>query len=759
MQCNLCAKKHVITNKSLIMKKIILLFTLLLGVNSFSQIVINPTPTPISLVQNTLIGPGLTTSNIVFTGQPAQLGFFDGAGTNLGLDSGVVMSSGNVVDIAGATAPSFNFGGVGDADVLATAQSVTSNPAASSINSTHDAAVLEFDFIPEGDQVFFNFVFASSEYYSYINTAFNDAFGFYITGPNPAGGSYTSENLAIVPGTSEPITISTIYVDASETPPNRNGQYFQPITNGYAFNAGTIPIQIRFNVVCGQLYHFKFAVADCNDGILDTGVFLEGGSFQSIPAVIDFSTVNGDTLTYEACDLGTELLITRPACLNNDSLTAWLDFSGTATYGVDYDSIPDSVLFLPGEDSITINFNPIADGIPEGTEDVIITLTSVNSNGDTLTSTAIGYILDKTLTLNAQDTTVLCRGDSMLVGVVGDDGLPPYTYTWTNGVVGDSIYVPIDSNGVFNYVVEVTDVCGFTAEDTLTVTVNQTLAVDTIYSYPATSCNPTGAVSAQVVGDSSAVGDPDYTWIGPGLDSSNFTNATVWSQISPGWYYFTVTDDVCTVRDSAEVIAENAPVAQMSANPVSGCIPVVATFENQSQNGVSYEWIFGDGTVENTSTTESMTHSFTQTSTVQLVVTDVHNCTDTAIMNIAVNPCGCTDPTALNYNPNAVTDDGSCEYPIPVVSAPNVINPGSGGPNSVFYLTMQSVDKVDLVILNRWGNVIKEETSANPTWDGKGANGQPVGDGVYFYRYKAYGPNPENTTEGHGFIQVVNNTK
>lgn len=721
--------------------------------SGIAQITIDPAPTPTDLVQNTLIGPGLTTSNITFTGQASQIGFFDGAGTNLGLPNGVVLSSGNVIDIAAGpgTFASTGVGSAGDAEVLATAQS--SNAQAT---SSQDAAILEFDFVPEGGEVFFTFVFASEEYLAFINTQFNDAFGFYLTGPNPNGGNYNSQNIALVPGTTDPISISSIYIDPSQAPQfpaSVNGQFFQPNPLGYVFDGGTVPIEIRFDVECGETYHFKFAIADINDGSYDSGVFLEGGSFQSIPAVVDFATVDGDTLTYEACDLGTELVITRPECLAQDTLIAWLTYGGDAIYGVDYDPIADSVVFLPGEDSITINFNPIADGISEGPEDVLITLTSVNEQGDTLSSTAVGYILDKTLTVEALDTTIFCRGDSILIGAMADSAFSPYTYDWSNGAAGDSIYIPIDSNGVFDYVVTATDQCGFTEVDTITVTVNQTLAIDTLISFPANPCEPNGAVSAQVSG---ITGDPLYEWIGPGADNPNSVDATVWPQIPPGWYFFTVSDDVCQEADSIEVESEGGPTATINASPTQGCIPVAPTFENDSENATSYQWDFGGGNIVNTTSTDAISQSFDETTTVQLIATDDNDCSDTTYVTINVEPCGCTDPNALNYNENATIDDGSCTYPVPVVTAPNVISPGSGDENSVFYLTMENVERVELVILNRWGNVLKEETSANPTWDGKGQNAIPVEDGTYFYRYKAYGIDPNDTAEGHGFIQVVN---
>ena len=118
-----------------------------------AQIIIDNTPTPNDLVTNTLMGSGVSVSNITFSGNTNQIGYFEEGNSNIGLPFGVVMSSGEVANIVPPNNPSTGVGGPGDADVLATAQSVTSNPASGSITQTFDAAVLEFDFIPLGDSV------------------------------------------------------------------------------------------------------------------------------------------------------------------------------------------------------------------------------------------------------------------------------------------------------------------------------------------------------------------------------------------------------------------------------------------------------------------------------------------------------------------------------------------------------------------------------------------------------------------------------
>ena len=201
------------------MKKVIILLSVLLFSLSFkAQLAVTnaaPYNTPTYLVNNILLGNGVTATNITFSGDGNQLGYFSnglaGAINPLGLDSGIVFSSGDVNDIT--TGGSTTYGGPGDPDLLTIAQTVNAG-----ITSTHDAATLEFDFVPDGDTVEFRFVFASNEYTTYINTVYNDIFSFFISGPgftgpyaSPTGFPNGAQNLAVVPGTATPIPSTCLY--------------------------------------------------------------------------------------------------------------------------------------------------------------------------------------------------------------------------------------------------------------------------------------------------------------------------------------------------------------------------------------------------------------------------------------------------------------------------------------------------------------------------------------------------------------------
>jgi len=116
--------------------------------------------TPADLV-TALIGPGVTASNISFTGVPIAAGTFTGGTGIIGFESGIILSSGNIASVPGpntANNTSTNNNQPGDPDLEAL------------IPFTQDATVLEFDFTCTGvSTISFQYVFTSEEYNEYVN--------------------------------------------------------------------------------------------------------------------------------------------------------------------------------------------------------------------------------------------------------------------------------------------------------------------------------------------------------------------------------------------------------------------------------------------------------------------------------------------------------------------------------------------------------------------------------------------------------------
>ena len=114
--------------------------------------------TPEQYIQS-LVGGGIVISNVTFNGNANQIGTFNGANSNVGFNTGVVMAAGPINGLLGVpNNPDTGQpgSGISDNDLLAVAQSVNGG-----IFSTDDAAILEFDFVPSSNEAAFNFVFSS----------------------------------------------------------------------------------------------------------------------------------------------------------------------------------------------------------------------------------------------------------------------------------------------------------------------------------------------------------------------------------------------------------------------------------------------------------------------------------------------------------------------------------------------------------------------------------------------------------------------
>lgn len=223
--------------------------------------------TPADLV-NELLGPGAVISNLTYTGSLQALGSFIDAGNSFGIDSGVVISTGNVMYIPGP-------------NVSPSSTTVFNTPGDSLLNTytnwgTYDAAIIEFDMTVLTDTIGCTFVFASEEYPEWANSNFNDLFAFFVSGP----GITSPVNIALLPGTNTPVSINNVNDSV-------NPQYYVDNTAGteLEFDGYTIPIQCQYPIQNGQTYHFKIAIADCADANFDSGIFLKKNSILGLAAM------------------------------------------------------------------------------------------------------------------------------------------------------------------------------------------------------------------------------------------------------------------------------------------------------------------------------------------------------------------------------------------------------------------------------------------------------------------------------------------
>lgn len=418
-----------------------------------AQLTTSTTLTPQQLVTDILLGPGVIASNITYTGAPDAIGKFNSGlvGTiPLGIDSGVVMTTGTVLNNGSGPQGPNNATGSGTDNLQPGDAYLTSVAGANTFN----AAILEFDFIPMADSVKFRYVFGTEEYMEYVSGGFADVFAFVLSGVSVP---LAPTNIALIPSTTTPVTALNVnanvnpqfYVD-NENPPGTCAQY-----DGF-----TTVLTAQYPVQCGETYHIRLAIADALDGIVDAGVFLEAGSFTTgqvnLATEISYGSNNDSTL-YEGCGQACIILARTGSIAQADTIS--LTIGGAAQNGIDYiPQIPSTVIFQPGQDSIVICISAVQDGNPEGLEDLIINSSVSGPCIQSITSLTL-YMSDfLPLVANAGPDTSLCTSSPVTIGGPATGGVEPYTYLWSTGATSSQITV--QPTVTTTYTVQVTDPCG-----------------------------------------------------------------------------------------------------------------------------------------------------------------------------------------------------------------------------------------------------------------------------------------------------------
>lgn len=207
----------------------------------------------------TLAGAGATITNVSYTGDPTAAGVFSG-GISAGfpIESGVILSSGDIAEIIGpndASGAGSALGTPGDADLNVLID-----------GNTNDAAILEFDVVTLTPDLVINYVFASEEYKEYVNSSFNDVFGFFVDGQNIAFVQGDPNQIVSINSINHLVN-TDLYIDNPEDAPVANTQ----------FDGFTVLITAVAQLTPGVPHHLKLAIADTSDSILDSAVIIQSG--------------------------------------------------------------------------------------------------------------------------------------------------------------------------------------------------------------------------------------------------------------------------------------------------------------------------------------------------------------------------------------------------------------------------------------------------------------------------------------------------
>jgi len=673
---------------------------------SQAQLVITPETNAQKLAEK-LVGTGITISNVTLNGSPSATGFFKNlGGTMIGLDSGIVLSTGLVkspppgtyqygMDATQIDHASTDNGTAGDPDLAA----LVGQP----LSELEDAVILEFDFVPVGDTVRFRYVFSSEEYPSFACSDFNDVFAFFISGP----GISPKKNIALVPGTNIPVAINSINGGDSDPDGYCSGMgpgspftmyYIDNLNNpNFSHNGHTVVLVAEAIVQPCQTYHLKIAISDVFDGVYDSGVFIEAQSLTSTPLKIingNPTTGTGTPYVIEGCTAGS-IKIARQQKLSIPQPVN-LTYVGTANNGTDIQIMPSQVVIPAGDSIVTVPIYPIADNVVEGDETfkIYVTFGSCGSTSGFYADSITILVRDQ-LTATSTVTPSACASNTgtITLDVPAGNGDAPYTYSLNGG--------PFQSSNTFtglptgSTLVSVQDANGCIHNVVANVGLTNDLAL-TVSPLDTTLCE--GATFVPTV---TSVAD-SYSWTPTGnIDDATIAQPTITATTS-GQYVVSAYSGPCVATATINVTVTPGPSID-AGNPIT--IPNGGTGQlNATAGPGTYSWSpsagLSDASVLNPFAAPSQTTTYT------LTATTPEGCVSTDTVTVTV--MNCVDPM-------------------------QAFTPNGDGINDYWIVNMSSCYRTAIVqVFNRYGGKVFESRNYANNWDGT-YKGKPLPDGTYYY--------------------------
>jgi gliding motility-associated-like protein len=784
---------------------LLVVFTMPLSL--IAQLVTSTNSSPSGLVQNVLLGPGVTVSNIMYSGSPSAIGSFTAAGTNLGINEGIVMTTGTVLNNGNGPQGPNNQAGAGVDNNVGGSTLLTSLVTGA---QTFNAAILEFDFIPYSDTVRFKYVFGSDEYPEFAppnNSGYNDVFGFFISGPGIAG----IQNIAKLPNNGSIVSINNVNAITNSQFYNFNGDGNSPPYNSnpnfIQYDGFTDALTAVSKVQCGQTYHLILAVADVGDGQWDSGIFLEANSLSSKTPITINQTVSPQLFSNpnwiaEGCASAT-IELSRENNFNIP-VTIPIQVSGTATNGTDYSAVPSSITLGSGQSNTSFTIDALFDGIPEGLETLTLTFQVTDPCGN-ITPIVINLFIQDVAPLDVtlNNPTITCPGDNINLTANVTGGLPTYEYLWNTGETSSSIEVVPTATGIYS--IQVTDAClETTVYDSVLVTVPVYVPLSVIASDDIVEICPYVPQTINAIA-SGGSGIYSYQW----FRANQLIGQSASIQVNPSTstsYIVQVIDNCGAISYDTVTYTILSPPLIVNTSPNIELCPGDSAFISATASGgygnYHFVWTHNGDTSQGIWVKPNSTFSYNvvvsddcQTFTVSAFVVVTIVKPEANFIPISENlieglPISFYNLTTNGYtyqwyfgdgdqstliNPNNIYDTAGTYYitlvawdakgcvdtitkPITILEEfyiyiPNAFIPDQDRINNFFSGSFIGVKWIKMEIFNRWGELIYFSEDQNFKWDGT-YQGKRVPDGVYTWKL-TYKPNRSMEELMTGHVNVL----
>ena len=255
------------------------------------------------------------------------------------------------------------------------------------------------------------------------------------------------------------------------------------------------------------------------------------------------------------------------------------------------------------------------------------TLTII-SGGCSITDQIVVTVEELEVDLGLQNQ-IICEQETVLLDPSINSGIPPYSYSWSDGSTTASITVSPSAN--INYSVTVTDLNQCTGTDDVNIFVNTNPNLFTGLDQTISCGGGTVTIGGDPVSDFGAT----YTWSTgqTGVISAADNGQITVSPTTTTAYTISVMANGCTVSDDVIVTVEDLEV-DLGDDTQDVCLGIPTTFTAVVNNGQApYQYLWSTG-----STNPSITVTQNANTIYTVQVTDALGCVGTDQVLAVVNP-------------------------------------------------------------------------------------------------------------------------
>ena len=705
------------------MKLFLLSILIVLSITQASaQVTANASPVN-NMVQNVMKGSGVLISNISSQGNlNQQFGVFNDASSASGFGSGIILSTGSIQSLVGPnSSDSVSNSGLGlgnfpdsDIDILTGGQ------------ANFDQVILEFDVTPKGDEINLEMVFMSDDYPEHVCSNQADIVGVIISGPGITGPYSNNGELISLTGNNLPIGINTINGGMSGALSNttcptgglaNSTQYVENLSSELEMDGFTKPQTLNKSVTCNEVYHIKIVLADVGGVGSESCLLIKSNGLYSSGIDNNPTTMLNDSMVIEGCRSYT-LNFNRP--VTGDSETINIDFSGSATNGVDYNVLNAPIVFNPIDSNVQLIIEPIDDGIIEGPENVIIQYFIISECGDTSWSRIEFWIEDRIpMEVTYESSHTLCDGEFVNLNADVSGGYAPYFIAWDNNAGNNFLIMPTEDTVLTLFVYDQAG-CDFYAF----------VDIDHV-PIPNVNAGPDIEVckneNVEILAYTDGPPDATITWSPTTyLTDENTITPVLNNPLTSGTYSVTVTTpEGCTSTDQMNYIALDIPYA----DALGGGSIIYQQEEITLTGNVIGQPVWSPAEFVDCY----------NCNTVQAFPND-----DTWFYLISLGANGCR-----------ATDSVFVEVIVPKdVFVPTAFSPNGDGNNDVLFVRGYTIENMAFRVYDKWGTQVFFSNNPDEGWDGS-INGGDAIPGIYTYVLQTNFVNNKGSENYGGEITLI----